>query len=212
MAAGAAQGQATVRASLAIYDGYGRNAWTNPENPTGAKGEGGRENRGGKGHAFKTVQAGGGLTLPDIKGAGVIDRMWMTIDERSPERPRALVLEIYWDGARTPAVSVPPGDLFLHGAGEMTPLETELLSRAEGRSFVSYIPMPFRTGARMVVRNESDKQLNLIFYDVDHRRMVAQPAGAMYFHAWRSRDRATSTTCCRGLPGGAASWARASPC
>jgi len=88
-------------------------------------------------------------------------------------------------------VSVPLGDFFLHGAGEMKPLETELLSSAEGRSFVSYIPMPFRSGARVVLRNDSSKQLNLLFFDINHRRFAAQPAEAMYFHAWWSRERAT---------------------
>ena len=73
----------------------------------------------------------------------------------------------------------------------MKPIETELLSSAEGRLFVSYLPMPFRTGARLVVRNESEKPLNLIFFDIDHRRLKSPPTDAMYFHAFWSRERAT---------------------
>ena len=140
-------------------------AWASPENPTAARGAGGIENKGAKGHAFDTIPAGGTLPLARIDGAGVIDRMWITIDDRSPERLRSLVLDIYWDGAKTPAVSVPLGDFFLHGAGEMVPMETALLASPEGRSFVSYIPMPFRRGARIVVTNESGRPVNLIFYD-----------------------------------------------
>ena len=165
--------------------------WATPENPTAAPGAGGRENRGGKGHAFDTIPVGQSLTLANIEGAGVIDRMWMTIEDRSPEALRGLKLEMFWDGAATPAVSVPLGDFFLHGAGEMKPMETALLASPEGRSFVSYIPMPFRRGARVVITNESPRQVNLIFYDVNYRTVRRQPADMLYFHAWWSRDRAT---------------------
>jgi hypothetical protein len=165
--------------------------WMSPENPTGAKGAGARENRGAKGHAFDTIAVGRTHTLAAISGAGVIDRMWMTIEDRSPEALRGLKLEMFWDGATTPAVSVPLGDFFLHGAGEMLPMETALFASPEGRSFVSYVPMPFRSGARITITNESLKPVNLIFYDINYRRVPQQPADMLYFHAGWSRDRAT---------------------
>ena len=165
--------------------------WASPENPTGAKGAGARENRSAKGHAFETIPVGRSLVLAEIKGAGTIDRMWMTIEDRSPDALRGLRLDIYWDGAATPAVSVPLGDFFLHGASEITAMETALFASPEGRSFVSYVPMPFRKGARIVVTNESAKQVNLIFYDVNYGALRRQPNDALYFHAWWSRDRAT---------------------
>jgi hypothetical protein len=165
--------------------------WVSPENPTGAKGAGARENKGAKGHAFETIPVGGAHVLADIRGAGTIDRMWMTIEDRSPEALRGLRLDIFWDGAATPAVSVPLGDFFLHGAGEMVAMETALFASPEGRSFLSYVPMPFRKGARLVVTNQSGKPVNLIFYEVNYRALERQPADALYFHAWWSRERAT---------------------
>jgi hypothetical protein len=105
--------------------------------------------------------------LADIKGAGIIDRMWMTIEDRAPDALRGLKLEIFWDGARTPAVSVPLGDFFLHGAGQMVPMETALLASPGGPLLVSYLPMAFRRGAQVVVTNESPRQVNLIFYDIN---------------------------------------------
>jgi hypothetical protein len=165
--------------------------WISPENRTGAKGASALENRGAKGHAFETFKAGQSLTLAEIKGAGIIDRMWMTVQDRSPEALRSLKLEIFWDGEATPAVSVPLGDFFLESAGEMVPMETALLASPEGRSFVSYIPMPFRKGARVVVTNEATRD-NLIYFDVDYRTVPRQPPDALYFHAWWSRDRATT--------------------
>ncbi|HYI48443.1 MAG TPA: glycoside hydrolase family 172 protein [Allosphingosinicella sp.] len=187
-----AAAQTQAEEPLYQYRSGQRPHWISPENPTGAPGAGGRENRGAKGHAFETIPVGRSLVLADISGAGTIDRMWITIEDRSPEALRGLKLEMFWDGAATPAVSVPLGDFFLHGASQMVPMETALLTSPEGRSFVSYIPMPFRRGARIVVTNESAKQVNLIFYDVNYRALRRQPADALYFHAWWSRDRATT--------------------
>ncbi|WP_205480792.1 glycoside hydrolase family 172 protein [Sphingomonas arenae] len=166
--------------------------WISPENPTGAKGAGARENKGAKGHAFDTIPIDGTLELANIAGGGVIDRLWMTIEDRSPEALRGLVLRMWWDGADRPAVEVPLGDFFLHGAGTMVPMETALFSSPEGRSFVSYVPMPFRKGARISIANESGKPVNLIFFDVNYRTVRSQPEDILYFHAWWSRDRATS--------------------
>jgi hypothetical protein len=182
----------TEPAPLYEYREGERPRWVSPENPTGAPGQGGRENRGAKGHAFETIPVGRSQVLADVEGPGIVDRIWMTIEDRAPDALRGLRLEIYWDGAATPAVSVPLGDFFLHGAGEMVALETELLASPEGRSFVSYIPMPFRSRARIVVTNESPRQVNLIFYDINYRRLERPPEDMLYFHAWWSRERATA--------------------
>lgn len=164
--------------------------WASPENPTGAKGAGAMENQGAKGRAFVPIAAGQSLVLADIQGSGIIDRMWLTIQERSPELLRSLRIDFYWDGAKTPAVSAPLGDFFGQNAGEMVRLDTELLASPEARSFVSYFPMPFRKSARVVVTNDSSAEVPLFFYDVDYR-LTAVPDDALYFHAWWHRDRAT---------------------
>ena len=166
--------------------------WVSPENPTGAHGVAGVENNGAKGHAYDTIAAHGSLVLADIQGQGMIDRMWMTINDRSPERLRALRLDIFWDGAKTPAVSAPLGDFFAQNAGEMVRMDNALFASPEARSFVTYIPMPFRKGARIVITNESDTPLTNIFYDIDYRSMTDLPDDALYFHAWWSRNRATT--------------------
>ncbi|MBC9033912.1 DUF2961 domain-containing protein [Sphingomonas sp. JC676] len=178
-------------APLYQFQADGRPRWAGPENRDAAKAAGGRENRGAKGRAFETLAAGASLTLADIHGAGIIDRMWITTEDRSPEMLRGLRLDIYWDGAAKPAVSVPLGDFFGAGAGALVPMETALLASPEGRSYVSYIPMPFRTRARIVVTNEAGKPLKLIFWDVDFRQLAAAPRDALYFHAYWSRTRQT---------------------
>lgn len=77
---------------------------------------------------------------------------------------------------------MPLGDFFLQGAAAMGPIEAALFASPEGRSFVSYVPMPFRKAAHLVLTNESGKKVNL-FYDVDCHTVRSQPRGMLYFHA-----------------------------
>ena len=52
--------------------------WVSPENPTGEKGKGGLTNKGAKGNAFFIISPGEKKELFDIKGAGIIERMWLS--------------------------------------------------------------------------------------------------------------------------------------
>src|SRR5258705_12571495 len=80
--------------------------WSSPENPNGQKGAGGKENNSAKGHPYDSIPAGKSLSLLDIEGQGIIHRIWITINDRTPEMLRALKIEMFWDGETTPAVSV----------------------------------------------------------------------------------------------------------
>jgi hypothetical protein len=160
--------------------------WASPENPKGERGAGGRENRGGKGHPFDTLRAGQSLTLADVSGSGVIRRLWITISDRSPRMLRSLRVEMFWDNASQPAVSVPFGDFFGPGLGQTTPFENALFSSPEGRSFNAVVPMPFRTHARIVLTNDSDKTLDRVYFDVDYTLGDVHDDRTLYFHAsWR---------------------------
>ncbi len=160
--------------------------WVSFENPSGARGSGGVENKGAKGHPFDHVRAGETKTLLDIHAKGTIRRIWMTINDRSPEMLRSLRLDIYWEDAKRPAVSAPLGDFFGVGLGKRVAFESALFSDPEGRSFNCFIPMPFRFAARVTVTNESDKDLPLLFYDIDLTLGDQHDSHAMYFHThWR---------------------------
>lgn len=162
--------------------------WISPENPTGAKGNAGRTNKGAKGNAFYIMQPGATQILMDVKGAGIVQRMWMSgTIARNAEQRRAVVINMYWDNTRKPAVSAPIGDFFGVGLGMMVKFDNELFSNPEGRSFNFTIPMPFRTAAKIEVVNESSSQV-LFWYDINYLKMEEVPEGAMYFHAYWSRD------------------------
>lgn len=166
--------------------------WASPENPTGEKGVGGRANAGRKGAPTIAIKAGASAVLAEARGtSGTLRRMWMTIPDRSPRMLRGLRLDIYWDGAARPAVSAPLGDFFGIGLGRMATFESALFSNPEGRSLNSFVPMPFRTGMRVVVTNESGQDLPELFYDVNYTLGDRHPPGVLYFHAHFRRENPT---------------------
>jgi len=160
--------------------------WFSFENSKSERGRAGLENQGAKGHAFDQVKAGETITLLDVEGSGLINRIWLTVSDRSPEMLRSLRIDFFWDGSSLPAVSVPLGDFFGVGLGRRTPFENALFSDPEGRSFNCCIPMPFRTAARITITNESENRLPHLFYDVDLLLNMKHSAETLYFHAhWR---------------------------
>jgi len=122
------------------------------------------------------------------EGAGVIRRIWLTVSDRSPEMLRSLTLAMYWDGQTNAAVRAPLGDFFSVSHGRMTAYESALFSNPEGRSFNTVIPMPFRRGARVVLTNESSKNLSHLFYDVDFETIQRPAKNFLYFHCYWNRQ------------------------
>ena len=162
--------------------------WVSPENPTGAKGAGGRSNRGAKGDAFLVVKPGDTAVLADLEGAGIIHRLWLSgTIPRNAEQRRLVRLEMYWDGAARPAVSAPIGDFFGVGLGLLVPFESAWFSSPEGRSYNVTLPMPYRKGARVQLVNES-KAYALVWYDLNYTTVSAHPEDVLYFHAVWRRD------------------------
>ena len=162
--------------------------WVSPENPTGEPGKGGVTNKGAKGNAFYVISPGEKKTIFDIKGAGIINRMWLsgTIGTNATQR-RAVRIDMYWDGAEKPAVSAPIGDFFGIAHGLIARYDNELFQSPEARSFNFTIPMPFRKSAFITVTNESPTELWL-WYDINYTQMDKIPEDAMYFHAYWHRD------------------------
>ncbi|MBG9374614.1 DUF2961 domain-containing protein [Panacibacter sp. DH6] len=185
-----AKAQIPSAKSLFQFDSTSTPRWASFENPTAAKGKAATENYGAKGHPSDEINAGETKVLLNTKSAGIINRIWITIDDRSPEMLRSLKLEMFWDDASKPAVSVPFGDFFGIGLGKTTAFHNALFVNPEGRSFICYIPMPFKTAARIQIKNESDKRLTHIFYDINFQQTPWRNDN-LYFHAYWHRDTAT---------------------
>jgi hypothetical protein len=183
---------AAGQSGLFIYQGDASSRWSSPENANGQKGRAGMENNGAKGHSNDPIEPGATKVLLDMPGTGMINRIWITVNDRSPAMLRSLRLDMFWDNESKPAVSVPLGDFFGVGLGRTAKFANALFSDAEGRSFVSYIQMPFKKGARITLTNESGKRLEAIFFDVDYQILKRWSDDYLYFHAYWSRDTATT--------------------
>jgi hypothetical protein len=97
---------------------------------------------------------------------------------------RRLVLRFYWDGEETPSVLCPLGDFFGLGHGKATYFESAPL-QASYLGLNCWFPMPFASGARVTVTNDSDDDSFLYFY-LDYHEWQEAPADLARFHAhWR---------------------------
>jgi len=166
--------------------------WASAENWAGERGGGGKKNWGRKGSPSFRLQPGMEKTLMEISGtSGMVRRIWMTINRRTPQTLRGIRIDMYWDGQSKPAVSAPLGDFFCHGLGRMAKFDSALFSSPEGKSFNCCIPMPFKQGAKIVVTNESKTGV-VMFYDVDYTLGDNFGTDSLYFHAhWRRENPTT---------------------
>lgn len=155
------------------------------ENPNGVKGQGAKTNKTAKGNAFETISPGETKSLLNINGEGIIQRIWLTIDQ-NPVKLRSLRLQFFWDAGSKAAVDVPMGDFFGYNLGKKVAFQSALFSSGEGRSFNCYIPMPFRKAAKILLINEGKEPVKL-FYDIDFVLQKTSP-NDLYFHAFWNRQ------------------------
>jgi hypothetical protein len=133
------------------------------ENPTGARGGGGRAAGGRKGAPSTTVAPGERVVLAELEGPGTVRHLWFTVPPAPPERMRALVLEVFYDGADEPSISVPALDFVGLPHGRPAELYSLLLCAHEARGFNSYVPLPFERSIRMELTNGSSRPVKLYF-------------------------------------------------
>ncbi len=146
---------------------------------------------GGNGDAFP-IEPGKTLTMADIKGAGVVTHLWVTIASPEPQFLRKLVFRMYWDGEKTPSVECPVGDFFGTGFGEYVPHISALMGMTSG-GYYSYFPMPFEKGARIEVTNEGARRCDAFYYHLDYQKLDKLPADTARFHAqWRRENPTTA--------------------
>ena len=166
--------------------------WASYENPDGAKGAGGTVRNGRKGAPWFTLNPGESRVLAHAENtSGIIRRMWITISDQTPETMRGIKLEMFWDNSEKPAVSVPFGDFFCVGLGKVATFKNALFSNPEGRNFSTYIPMPFKTGMKILVTNESSVTIKHFYYDIDYTLGDKFTEDTLYFHAFFNRENPT---------------------
>lgn len=162
-----------------------------PENLTGKKGKGGMATEGSASNAARDLGQGWKvnpfLVLPsesktvlaDIKGQGAIKHIWLT---DSAKRGRQLIIRIYFDGQKSPAVESPLSDFFANADyTEYRQMSSFAMCVNPARGMNCYFEMPYFKGFRIEVENKDAHECNL-YYQIDCEEK-AIPSDSLYFHA-----------------------------
>lgn len=106
-------------------------------------------------------------------------------------KERDIVINIYWDNDKKPAVSCPVGDFFGYSFGE--PAVKSLFLGTSGDMNYIYLPMPFSQSARIELVSEKNSPDPLqIQAGIDFTR-EGKRAGEGYFYAYWHRENPCTT-------------------
>ena len=138
-----------------------------------------------------TVAPGQTHVLLDEQGPGVITHLWITFLGPEPQpwarqgsaNHQEMLLRMYWDGSKRPAVEAPLGDFFANCFGKRREVVSIPMTVANGDSYNCFWRMPFRKSARIEIVNESEKPISLLYYNIDWIKKDTLPDDTPYFHA-----------------------------
>jgi len=136
------------------------------------------------------LKAGETFTMADIKGPGVITRLWVTLPLLpNPGALRNIIIRMFWDGEDEPSVMAPLGDLFGSTGGRPRDYASAYTAITSG-AYLCFFPMPFRRRAEVTVQNQSRLPVRLFFYQVTYLKLLDPVShDTPYFHClWRRDD------------------------
>ncbi|HBO45597.1 MAG TPA: hypothetical protein DD670_17055 [Planctomycetaceae bacterium] len=138
------------------------------------------------------VMPGETKVVLDAKGPGVVTHMWFTFLSPSPEtwapkgsaNHQEMLLRIYYDGSDRPGVESPLGDFFANCFGRRSEVISVPVVVEDGDSYNCFWQMPFQKSIRIEVVNQSkDKNINLLYYNIDWIKRDSLPKDTPYFYA-----------------------------
>ncbi len=149
--------------------------------------------RNGANHDSRKINPGDMFVLGEVEGEGCFQHLWFTFSSPDPMYLRKVLLRIYWDGQEHPSVLAPIGDFFCLGHGKVrrfASLPFAVLCAPEANftniirqaGFNCYLPMPFKTHAKLELFNETEKEL-IVFYNFDYVLGEGYAENSGRFHA-----------------------------
>ena len=136
---------------------------------------------------LKGLDAGKRMVVADLKGPGVITHIHMCRHHPEDLCSRGIVLEITFDDAEAPAVHCPVADFFGDGCNGSAMDFSSRFIEAAPWSYNCYFPMPFKTRAKVVLRNDTNKNVMDYSY-VEWKPLKKWQENLGYFHATYRRD------------------------
>ncbi len=129
--------------------------------------------------------------LLDAQGPGVITHIWLTFLGPEPHpwakngsaNHQEMLLRMYWDGRKKPAVEAPIGDFFANSFGKRSEVVSLPVIVEDADSYNCFWHMPFRKSARIEIVNQSEKPISLLYYNIDWIKKDSLSADTPYFYA-----------------------------
>ena len=138
-----------------------------------------------------SIEPGKEIELAIFMDAGLITYFYIT-DNSYGNIYNGLVLKIYWDDSKYPSVNVPLGDFFGAMNGRVIDYES-IIMQINHYCYMSYVPMPFSKGARIVLANDGDSVYKrVVAYGIDYLKDQPFDGNEMRLHCFWTRSNPTN--------------------
>lgn len=142
---------------------------------------------------FIWIHAGQSVEIAAMDGPGCIKHIWMTT---YPICLKALILRAFWDGEETPSIQCPVGDFFGLGHSHGV-LMSSVPIQTFDMGMNCYFPMPFASGMRITITNESPDE-QYLYYNLDVEQHDFAQENTARFHANFRRELVVKKPCLIG--------------
>ncbi len=137
------------------------------------------------------VAPGATKVVLQAEGPGVVTHIWFTFlgPERHAWAPdgsanhQEMLLRVYYDGRAEPGIEVPLGDFFANSFGKRSEVISAPVIVEDSDSYNCFWRMPFRRSIRMEIENQSTKNINLLYFNIDWVKLDSLPEDTPYFYA-----------------------------
>ncbi|MDO5977396.1 glycoside hydrolase family 172 protein [Flavivirga spongiicola] len=113
------------------------------------------------------------FVMADLKGPGVIQRIWTPT-------PTANIIEFYFDGEKTPRISMKFEDLF---SSKVFPFKAPLVGNEVG-GYYSYVPIPYKKSCKIVYVGDGLK-----FHQIQYRTYHDKKKISTFSMAWTEEEK-----------------------
>jgi len=174
---------------------HGETRSISAENPDGAKSGGALASPGDDAHCttaarvlgrgwkvrpcLRNLEPGAHAVLADVKGPGVVQHFWCTVDAAVLPQLR---FRVWYDEAHVAGVDAPLGFFFANGVDGLARIASLPIAVNPRGGMNSYWPMPFRGRLRIEVTNEGPQPVRELFYQITYS-LEDVPDAVAYLHA-----------------------------
>lgn len=139
----------------------------------------------------QNVLPGETKVLMDRQGPGVITHIWLTFLAPDPHpwaqngsaNHQEMLLRIFYDGNPRPGVEAPVGDFFANSFGKRSEVISLPVVVEDADSYNCFWHMPFRQSIRIEIVNQSEKNISLLYYNIDWIKKDRIADDTPYFYA-----------------------------